>query len=177
MNPRLATSKKWTPFPNEYLDQIKEVFKENFTNELANSKIIAEGRIYAYEITLRIGVLESGSLKQNNFEVSLQYDPEAQDALNKISTCIDAVASMLNEYFETEGDIEFPYSWQEYEFGSEKVYLQYSTVNSELEEEANKLLGIEKPGLFNEEIDPENEEDVDLSTPSLFKSKSKKNLH
>ena len=154
MKPRLKTSKKWTEFPLEYRTQIETVFKENFQEASQNGQILIEGRIYPEEVIMRVGYIENGRLQQANFEASLQYSHEENDAIDKIHTCIDATASMLQEYLEnknTEEGIDFPKTWTEYNLNEQEVYLQFTTVNTKLEEMADKILGEELKSLIIEE--------------------------
>lgn len=171
MNPRLKSSKSWTKFPKEYSDQILAVFNENFAEFLKDATLIIDGRIYSEEIVLRVGYLEKGRLAQANFETSMNYSQTEQDALQRIHNCVDAAASMMMEYLESKGEVDFPYAWKEFNFQGNKVFLQFSTENSSLEEEANRLLGLTDEDLFNEEdMDDEDaltraELDEELSPP------------
>jgi len=151
MQPRLKTSKKWTAFPKEYSEQIEGVFKENFADYLTNGKLVIEGRIYPEEILLRVGYHKDGRIRQANFEVSMEYCQQKQDAVDRIHNCIDAAASMMMEYFETDGEVEFPRKWQEYPFNGQSIFLQYSTVNTDLEAQADALLGEDEKALLREE--------------------------
>lgn len=155
MRPRLKSSKKWTPFPKEYTEQIQKVFRENFAAPLANGILLVEGRIYAQEIALRVGVVQKGELKQSNFEISMDYSPEKQDAIERIHDCIDSAASMMADYFENDGEIDFPRTWKPFPFQDQTVYLQYTTENTELEAAANRLLGESDVGLVREEQEGE----------------------
>ena len=155
MKPRLTSSKKWTPFPKDYLTQIQSAFNEAFPAQLKTGKLILEGRIYPEEILLRVGYLESGRLLQNNFEVSIGYSSKKQDALERIHNCIDAAASMMNEYFESDGVVDFPLQWKDFDFDGHPIWVQYTTVNTDLEAEADRLLGLEKDSLVVEELDSE----------------------
>lgn len=157
MNPRLKSSKKWTSFPKEYSDQIQTVFKENFAQYLDQGELIIEGRIYPEEIMLRVGYLEKGRLAQANFEVSMNYSRDDQDAIKRIHNCVDAAASMMMEYLENDGEVDFPYTWKEFPFQGKKIYLQFNTENSSLEAQANKLLGADDDSMLHEE----NESDED----------------
>lgn len=171
MIPRLKSSKKWTSFPKEYSKQIQTVFNENFAQYLSNAEIIIEGRIYPEEILLRVGYLEKGRLAQANFEVSMGYTSEDQDTLERIHNCVDAAAGMMMDYLENEGEVDFPYTWKEFPFKGKKLFVQYSTENSDLEAQANKLLGLEESSLYHEvEEDDEDalsraEQDEELSPP------------
>ena len=154
MKPRLKSSKKWTEFPLEYRSQIETVFKDNFQEASKNGKIIIEGRIYPEEVIMRVGYLQNGRLQQANFEASVQYDHAKKDALEKIHTCIDATASMMLEYFEnanTEEGIDFPKIWTEYNMNEQEVYLQFTTVNTQLESMADQILGEELKELIIED--------------------------
>ncbi len=156
MTPRLSSSTKWTPFPAEYVNQIKEVFSENFKTQLAGGRLIIEGRIYPQEILLRVGYLENGRLLQANFETSIDYEQKNEDILERIYNSLDVTASMMDEYFEVENATEnFPRIWQDCKFKGQKLYIQYTTVNSDLEAQADLLLGAEALALLNEET-PEN---------------------
>jgi hypothetical protein len=183
MNPRLKTSKKWTAFPKEYQDQIQTVFMETFEKYLKNSKLIVEGRIYTEEVLLRVGVLEQGRLSQANFEVSMNYSTKTKDAVERIHDCIDAAASMMNDYFESAGEVEFPRTWQEFEFNKKPLFLQFSTVNSDLEAQADALLGQTFEEMVQEDKDNEDalnraEEHIEVegeekAEPTMFGGKKK----
>jgi hypothetical protein len=153
INPRLKNYKKMTAFPKEYKTQIEEVFAENFKKQIGDGKLIVEGRIYPSEVLLRVGILEKGRLSQANFEVSIEYSKK--DAVQRIHDCIDAAASMMADYFETDGETEFPRTWQEFEFNKLAVYLQFTTENSDLESQADALLGASFEDMVQEDKDKE----------------------
>lgn len=165
MNPRLPTSIKWTGLPTEFADKVRKVFADNFKAEAAAGQFIVEGRIYPEEIVIRIGYLENGRLKQVNFEASSAYSKEANNAFDKLYLCVDAIASMMEEAFEAEEeDVEFPLTWREYDFEGQPVFLQHSTVNSQLEAEADRILGLGGEGLLKEEfIDDEAKDAMDAA--------------
>lgn len=86
-------------------------------------------------------------------------DEEAEAAgeqttlMDRLFSCIDVLGSLMEEYFEGGEDvdkIDIPLHWKGYEFEGETIYLQYSTVNTKLEEEANRLLGLIGDALVNE---------------------------
>lgn len=151
LSPRLKTSKKWTAFPTEYTQQMESVFQENFAAHLTDGTIKIEGRIYPQEILLRVGYHKKGELRQANFEVSMEHSPAEQDALERINNCVDAAASMLLDYFEAEEGADFPYVWQEFPFQDKKLYCQFTSENSELEKEADRLLGLAEEKLLHED--------------------------
>ena len=141
MEPRLKSSKKWTELPKEYLEQIQQVFRQNFKKHIGEGQIIAEGRIYPEELLLRVGFLEKGRLKQANFEASLQYKKNKDNVVQLIYFCIDCTASMMTEYFEAKGEADFPREWKKFEVDKQEIHLKHSTVNSALEAEADQILG------------------------------------
>lgn len=155
MQPRLKTSKKWTAFPKEYVEQIESVFQENFSDLLTDYKLLIEGRIYQAEVMLRVGLAQKGRLSQANFEVSMDYNPNEKDAIDRIHNCVDAAASMMMDYLETDGESEFPRTWQEYPFQGKKLYLQFTTENPDLEAQADALLGEDSDSLYHDAEDTE----------------------
>lgn len=179
MNPRLTTSIKWTAIPTEFADKVRKVFADNFKVQAEAGQFIVEGRIYPEEIVIRIGYLENGRLKQVNFEASSAYSKEKGDSFDKLYLCVDAIASMMEEAFEAEEgeDLEFPIHWREFDFEGQPVFLKHTTVNSQLEAEADRILGLAGEGLLKEEIideDARDAMDVAVVDPDLAKEIQKK---
>lgn len=158
MEPRLKSSKKWTSIPQEYLEQIQEALRQAFSEQAQKGQFIAEGQIYAQEILIRLGYLEAGRLKQANFEVSLEYDQAKDNALKVINTGIDCAASMAQQYFEDGEDVDFPRQWKKFEVNKREVYVCHSTVNSQLEKQADQLLGLDDQG---ELVKDDNQDEAD----------------
>ncbi len=161
MKPRLPTSAKWTPFPKEFSEKIIQVMSENFAEQCTRGEFTVDGRIYPQEILLRVGYIERNRLKQDNFEASSEYTmatPE-QSAQKTIFSCLDAIGSSFDELFHTrtEGeDLELPVEWEAYDFEGDIVWMQYSTVNTKLEEEADRLLNsFGEDNLVREDSDSE----------------------
>jgi hypothetical protein len=173
--PRLASSKQWTDLPKEFTDKICQIFNDQFKIEVQHGSFLVEGRIYPQEIVIRLGYLEGGRLKQINFEASLDIPrpktpeelaetkslAESMEAgtekktgtMDLIYTGIDALGSLMEEYFETddEDELDVPPQWKEYDFEGDQVYLQYSTLNTRLEQEADRLLGLLDDALVQEQ--------------------------
>jgi hypothetical protein len=183
MDPRKKESKKWSPLPPELSNQIKSVFVENFESRLDGKLVKVEGRIYPTEILMRVGINTKGELRFQNFEVSLDHSPLKKDTLAQINIAVDAIASLMLEYFDNDEDHEMPYVWQEYPFEKQSIWLQYSSVNSDLEAEANKLLGLteddsllketeedmEALGLNDDASEIPDDEEIDTSKPKIFR--------
>lgn len=155
MQPRLKTSKKWTAFPREYAAQIEEVFRRSFSGKIGDQTLVIEGRIYSEEVMLRVGLHSGGRLRQANFEVSMSYSPKEADAVERIHNCVDAAASMMMDYLESDGEVDFPLTWKGYPFQERTIYLQFSTVNTELEAQADALLGRDATPLVQEDHETE----------------------
>ena len=179
MNPRKKESKKWSNLPPEFANQIKTVFEDNFSTFLTEKTILVQGRIYPSEILLRVGVHKKGELRFHNFEVSLDHSVILQNTIPQIHLAVDAIASVMIEFFETEEeDYELPYLWKEIPFEKQKIWVQFTTENPDLETEANKLLGIEETLLNEDEEELDELEPLQPPTPQMFKSKKKKDdLH
>lgn len=152
MKPRRISSKKWTPLPHELQDEIKNVFIEAFQTKLApKTQFLIEGRIYPEEICLRVGYLEPGRLTQHNFEVSMDSEVQSESPLERIHLCVDAAASMLLEHVESDVEMDLPDDWVATNFNQQTLYMQHSTVNTTLESEADRLLGLDSTGLVHED--------------------------
>lgn len=175
-SPRLVTSRQWTELPEVFLSKVSHVFRNQFKFEITKGEFLVDGRIYPEELIVRIGYLENGRLKQINFEASMDIHPASKSAnhldlgadtksdedteieaeskiMDLLYACIDALGSLLEEYFQLgdEEDLDVPNQWRAYEIEGQTIYLQHSTINTKLEAEADRLLGIEEKQLFHEE--------------------------
>lgn len=142
MQPRLSSSRKWTALPKELMTQVKSIFSENFQQYAKNSSFFTEGRIYPEEILMRVSLVPQKGLKQSGFEVSLPYKKDKDNVLKMVHLGVDALGALFEQYFTAEDDQDFPRIWQEVDFEGRKIYIQYSTKNTQLEDEANRLLGV-----------------------------------
>lgn len=168
MNPRYKTNKSWTEFPADLNKGICDIFTQNFAKQLGkDTEVKVSGRVYTQEIILRIGLHKKGELRHTNFEVSVDHKGEAADSQSKVIEivylAVDAVASLMMEYFENDEDIELPFTWMEYPFNGKKVWLQYSSTNPDLEAEADKLLGFDADGLLKNSDEERSEDALDAS--------------
>lgn len=143
MQPRLKTSKKWTAIPKELSVQIKQVFKQSFATQIGGGTIFADGRIYPSEILMSVGFKPAGGgLRQFNWDISIEYKRDKDNVMKLLTMAVDVAGSLFAQLFESENDHDFPRIWTEVDFEGKKVFVQYQTENSELESEANKLLGV-----------------------------------
>ena len=133
MEPRLPTSRKWTPLPEELIKQIRSVFKQNFKDHIGGGAIEASGRIYPSEILVEVGFRAPKALKQANWTISIEYKRNKDNVLALLHMAVDAAAALFDQYFTAENDHDFPRVWEEVDFDKKKIFVQYSTENSELE--------------------------------------------
>ncbi|MCB0391952.1 MAG: hypothetical protein KDD58_11715 [Bdellovibrionales bacterium] len=156
MEPRLKNSKKWTPLPDELVEQVESLFAENFSGFSENGRFFFEGQIFPQELLLRLGYLPQNKIKQNNFEVSLEYQSSKENLMSLIHLAVDACASLFTDWTEDEEN-KPPAEWQEFKFQSKSIYARYSTINTQLETEANRLLGEDHSDLVMDDEDIENQ--------------------
>lgn len=164
MDPRLKTSTKWTPFPVELSAQIAEVLVESFADYDLGGKFVVEGAIYPQELLLRIGLHKPGRLRQDNFEASLEYVPEVADLENEdpeaktpsktidlIHVMVDFLGQVWESFLEDEPEFEeMPLGWVEHRFEKQVISLRYTSVNSDLEKQADELLKTYEKKLVHE---------------------------
>ncbi len=146
--PRLDSSVKWTPLPQEFVGQIQEIFEENFQDSFAQNHFIVQGQVYPQEILLRIGHIAKSSIRQKNFEASIEYNQKTDDLKECIYIAVDLIASLMTDYLKIENLEEdsdksfyFPLEWKEHRVEKKVIYLKSSSVNTELEAKADQLLG------------------------------------
>lgn len=166
MTPRLPNSTKWTDIPAELAEKIREVFAQQFREDSETGEFIVEGRIYEKEILMRVGYLPKGRLRQLNLEASIEYSPEIlakkqQTTMDPIYLAVDAIGSIMDEILQSirgaedvleSEDLDLPRDWTAVELDGEDVFLKFTTVNSKLEAEADRLLGDYKDELVHDEI-------------------------
>lgn len=161
MQPRLKTSKKWSPLPQELIKQIQSVFSQSFQEHIKGGKIEAGGRIYPEEILIKVGYKAGGGLRQKNWEISLPYKKDKDNVLKLLHLAVDAVGALFEQLFNSDDDVDFPRIWEEIDFEERKIWIQYTTINNELETKANELLGIKETddevaqGEWEEELSPD----------------------
>lgn len=156
MTPRRPESKNWTGLPEEFRLKARTVFEQNFKAEAQQGDFFIDGRIYPREILVRVGFRKHGRLKQANFEVSMDHSPD-QKAMEKLFIGIDALGAVFETHFEHEkegetDDVDYPLTWQEFDFEETPLHLKFSTTNTELEAEADRILGLADGSLYQDEL-------------------------
>ncbi len=157
--PRKPESISWTSFPEELAEKIKEVFQQTYLKNSTGQSFVVEGRIYEAEILLRVGLLTAGRLAQDNFETSIDLTLPTDNIHKRIHLCVDALGRCFDDYFgllesssDEEESLVLPYSkdWQETELEGDLLFVRYSSVNTILETEADRLLGSLDESLYRD---------------------------
>lgn len=138
MLPRRQTSQKWTSFPKDKLDEIKDVFERNF--DLKNYEVISEGRIYKEELILRIGLRsKKDSFLQYNFEASVDHDGKGKKTTRLIVDMASCAGLLLKDFLQ-KGHEHLPTYWYPMMNQGIKIYIQFGRSNSDLEKQADIIL-------------------------------------
>lgn len=150
MEPRKESSnlKKATTLPPDLLKMISDEIASQHEAFLKDKKVIVEGLIFAEEICLSVGFKEKDSIRQLNFQASIEFKPENPDptseessqTVDAIHICADAIDIMMSEYIAAEGDISMPLAWTPYDFNGKTVFLRQSNENSEIEKMTREFL-------------------------------------
>lgn len=136
-----------TSFPPEYEEQIREVFWHEFHQRLNSPRFFVDGEIEAHRITLKLGYLEDGRIKQNNFSLRFHYDPQTENVKALIHEAVDILAGVIDQFIASEeSDWNLPRQWKKFVSKKKEYELMYSTENTDLEAEADRLL-LEAGGL------------------------------
>jgi len=152
MHPKASTN-----FPPDYIKEIKTVFQKAFVKKLQKRTLFVEGRIQKERAILSVGFKpEPKALKQINFEASISH--KTNDLFKMVGICVDAISSMMDHYFEQDSSNGLPTIWTEFEFDGQKLLLQVSGVNTELENKANRILGLPRTDAL---VDIPEEENVE----------------
>lgn len=179
LEPRLKNSKRWTELPQELKTQLEDVFTEKFDSDYdLNGKFEVKGKIFPNELLLQAGIHNPKKLAQKHFLVSVELaeteNPEKQ-FMQYINLATDFLGELWEEFLEEE--FEAPKSWQHAIFNKKELYYYFHTANSELETQADKILGLDDnklaQGNWSVDLDNEDTEGV-LFDPNLPPSE---NLH
>lgn len=130
--PRIEASNRHSPqsLPPDLVTMISDSMRQKY-DYFQNKDLLVLGAIYPEEIILSIGYRNRDSLRQLNFECSL--DIEQENPMDIFHLGADAIDGMIQEYIESEGDIELPLNWTEFDFENKKIFLKTSRVNTDIE--------------------------------------------
>lgn len=143
MQPRLPGSKRWTDVPREFIVQVEKILKTAFSEMLGKDRFVISGRIYPEEILMSFGVEHKDQIAHAHFEISIAYKKNKDNVLNLLNLSVDAAGALFSQYWDDEtNDHDFPRIWQEIDFESRPIYVQFTTKNNQLEKAADTLLGV-----------------------------------
>lgn len=151
-----SKGKKYSALPADFSNLMKECILSLDEAQLWSDKDLKiSGRIYPEELILKFSLKKPGLIRCENFSASLDFDGEAKNLVEKAQTAMEALSSMMEQYYASTEELDLPEDWHSYKFEKEEVFLMYSTENDDLEAQANALLGDEFSEVKEEEIDPE----------------------
>lgn len=171
MEPRLKSSIQWSPFPEELCLHASEALSERFVEEydLGKAVFIVEGRIYSHEVIGLFGLRIKSQLKQHNFEISFEYDSSKDKVLDLIHGAVDLAEYLWTEFLEEDlDDTELSNQWQSLTFEKRNYFFRYSTNNTDLEQEADKLLAEYEKKLVYTSPEHPDLEDLESSPDELL---------
>jgi len=178
LEPRLKTSLKWSPFPEELCRQIQDVMTEAFSDFDLKGEFVAEGIICPNEIVMRVGLNSKNQLRQNNFEVSMEYSGEDEKAFEKIHFMVDFLGEAWEKFLDEEPDSEeLPLVWTEHRFEKNILFLRYSSINSNLEKQADELLKQFEKKLLHETEDDDIDDLIHAHELHAMKNDEESHLH
>ncbi len=153
MNPRKDTSTSFTKFPTDILQQIREIYEEQFPQ--IKGKLAFTGLIYPEEICFSAAMKQEGRLAYAQFQISADVDSQGKiDHFKVIQNCVDAAATFLAEHLENAAEekepMDYPLGWTEFQFEKDTLFFQFSSENPEIEQMANELLGETEDALVQE---------------------------
>ncbi len=185
IKPRQKATKAWTDLPDDFKLQVVNLFKSHFKDQSKSGSFKVLGRIYKNEVVLRCTYLAKGSITPIQFDLStdIKMDSKAKP-LEIFELLVDCAANLFQSSFEDE-TFGVPAIWTEIDFDGTLIYAKSESINPELEDEANKILGEEflsqelegepltpAPSLIKGELDSD---DIEVIADIL--NKNKKQTH
>lgn len=185
IKPRQKASKAWTDLPEDFKLQVVNLFKSHFKaqSKLGNFKVL--GRIYKNEVVLRCTYLVHGSIQPVQFDLSTDIKMDSKSKpLQIFELLVDCAANLFQSSFDDES-FGVPAIWTEIDFDGTLIYAKSESINPELEDEANKLLGEEflSEDLDGEPLNPTSDlikgdlESEDIETIADILNNNKKQTH
>ncbi len=143
ITPKNKRNTAYTPLPTELLTAIKNNFKEDFEKHGNKGSFFTFGRVYQGEIILRIGYVKKNSLMQINFDTSIQTINSKLSVIESLESLVFSTKELFIDYFKNNNLEHFSYHWNLINEKS-NVFYKFHSTNTELELQANILLGEEK---------------------------------
>lgn len=146
IKPRLKSSKALTILPESFQKQVTELLKTHFSEHSKKGYFKVDGVISKNEIVFRYSYQPQDSIKTIQFDLSLEYNSSRSDfkddPLMKVFEVLsDLGASLFHSLFEDQ-DFELPSLWSPIEFENHTIYIQSEGIHSQLESQADEILGL-----------------------------------
>lgn len=168
LSPRNEENKSFSLLPPELLETILEIFKDTFQEESTKGDFFCLGQVHQGEILLRLGYVEKGSIKQVNFDTSIDVEPNEPHVTDLLDELIVGTKELFINYFKNKNLEDFSYYWNPLETSkNHAIFYKYDATNTQLEAEANKLLGEENLDSSLIHGDMEESEEIEKIIESL----------
>jgi hypothetical protein len=141
LKPRIQSSiKQPGKFPEDLLKLVKDTFTETYKTSIEpNENFYVEGAIYPHELIIRITLM--GDIKTISCSASMPVQTKKYNLSDHVHVMIDTMGSFFDEYFKESRQLLIEEGWKKYSLDENTViYLNLSTKNEYLEDQANKLL-------------------------------------
>ena len=135
IKPKNTANITYSKLPVELTKAISEEFEVTFKK--SDFKTFAH--VYINEIVLRVGYSPKDSIKQVNFDLSANLEPEGLKPVQILERLIDSAKELFHSYFQDEDVKRFSPSWAQ--VTDTTINYKFDGTNTDLEEEANRLLG------------------------------------
>lgn len=135
IKPKNTVNKTYSKLPSE----LTKAISDEFESTLKKPGFVSFAQVYINEIVLRVGYRPENSIKQVNFDLSANIEPEGLKPLEILEKLIDSAKDLFHSYFQEEDVKEFSPSWAD--VANTQISYRFDGTNTELEEEANRLLG------------------------------------
>lgn len=169
-----SENKKFSSTPEDLNNLIKETLIDSteITLQSDDQSMNVRGRIYPDEILLKVSFNEKGAIRCHNFSASMDHSVDDSDIIDRMQNLMEALSSMMEEYFSAEEELDMPLDWHQYELENRKVFLMYSTENDEIDRQAEALLGDE-----TEDLEEDDSEYIGMDFFKEAEEKFKNSIH
>lgn len=143
IEPKNQHNSAFTKLPEELLETISEVFSEHFEEQAKIGKFMTFGQVHQSELVLRVGYLENATIKQVNFDTSNEASGSEAQIIASLEEMVGATKELFLDYFKNKNFENFSYHWNPLTDSqkSGQVYYKIDMTNTELESQADALLG------------------------------------
>ena len=139
IQPKNANNKTYASLPIEVTKAVADELSETFEEASNKGLFLCQIRVFRTEMILRAGYIKKGEIKQVNFDVSKDVQPDKPEPVKTLELLVAASKELFHAYFKDERIEDFSPLWAEYT--NADISYRYDGTNTELETKANELLG------------------------------------